>query len=80
VHDKLFATAGGDDDLYLTVKATPEDANVLTGMDGIERAAYIGRYGWIRVRVQDEASLSLARDLIAASYELVSAKAPRRRR
>lgn len=77
VREKIFAFTGGDDDLNVTVKATQDDAEVLTQMEGIQRAAYIGRHGWISVRVHDDGTESLIRELIAASYELV---APKRKR
>jgi predicted DNA-binding protein (MmcQ/YjbR family) len=80
IRAKLFATVGGMDGFGVTVKASPDDAEALTQMDGIERAAYIGRYGWITLSVRDEASLALARDLIAESYAIVNAKAPHPRK
>lgn len=74
VRDKIFAFTGGDDDLNVTVKATQDDAEVLTQMEGIRRAAYIGRHGWISVRVNGAGTEALVRELIAASYELVAPK------
>lgn len=75
IEKKMFATLGGDgDSLGMTVKATPEDASVLTQMPHIAPSAYIGRYGWVRITISDEATLDQAKDLIATSYALVAPK------
>src|SRR5262245_26101823 len=70
---KIFASfhqpEGGD--LRVGLKATLEDQAALVLMPGIERAAYIGRHGWITATVSDEASFELVRDLTLASYALV---------
>ena len=75
---RMFAALGLTGDLAgLTVKATPADAEVLCQLPHIERARYVGKYGWVSITISDEATLDHARELIAASYALV---APRRRR
>jgi predicted DNA-binding protein (MmcQ/YjbR family) len=75
--NKMFAAIGGRAGLHLTVKATPADAEVLVQLPGIEKAAYIGRWGWVTLTIMDAATWSQARELIAQSYALV---APKRRR
>ena len=78
VGKKVFAFTGASaDSAGATVKATQEDAEALTLLPNIKRAAYIGRHGWIHVEIHGEDELPFLKDLIAASYELV---APKRRR
>jgi predicted DNA-binding protein (MmcQ/YjbR family) len=72
---KLFAAIGGEP-IALTVKATPEDADVLVQLPHISVARYIGRWGWVTVEVSDAATFEHAKELIEASYALV---APKRR-
>jgi predicted DNA-binding protein (MmcQ/YjbR family) len=76
VGKKMFAAMGGDP-LSVTVKATPDDAGVLTQLPNITRARYVGQHGWVTIEVVDDAALDMTRDLISASYALI---APKRRR
>jgi predicted DNA-binding protein (MmcQ/YjbR family) len=71
VGTKLFAGVGHDAPLTVTVKATPEDAEELIEFPHITTAPYVGRYGWVSVAIQDEATLDQALALIEMSYELV---------
>jgi predicted DNA-binding protein (MmcQ/YjbR family) len=77
VGKKVFAFMGANGAMAgVTVKATKEDAEVLTQLPNISRARYVGQHGWVSMEIRDEQQLALARDLIAASYALV---APKRR-
>ena len=72
---KMFAALGSmDGAAMVTLKATPADADFLTQLPHIQRAAYVGRYGWVTVTISDAETLAHAKDLIAASYELVAPK------
>ncbi len=43
---------------------------------GIERAAYVGRFGWVTIAVTSARTLKLALAFIRESYELVAKKRP----
>lgn len=71
---KLFVITGDEEPLRVTLKATPEEVDGLLTLPFIERAAYVGRYGWITLTISDEEQLDLALDLIDTSYTLVRGK------
>jgi len=77
VKGKLFA-AGGDKSARFTVKNTPDKQSVLTMHPQISVAAYVGRYGWVTIEVNERETLELAKDLIDESYELVTRRASKR--
>lgn len=78
VGKKIFSTLHGEAaGVSCTLKAQPVDADFLIDLPHIERAPYIGRYGWVTVHVTDDATLEHARDLIAISYGLVVGKKKR---
>jgi predicted DNA-binding protein (MmcQ/YjbR family) len=68
---KMFAGTGPHLPVAVTVKATPEDAGVLTQLPHISRAKYVGKYGWVSVVVEDDAAMDQLRELIVTSYEMV---------
>lgn len=74
IKGKLFAAMGRSLPLRVTVKADPTDAHSLVQRQGIERAAYVGRYGWVTVTVEDTDTLNLTLGLIEVSYGLVRGK------
>jgi len=77
VSGRVFAFLGGLDRGGVTVKVPPEELDVLLEHPRIERARYVGRFGWVSVTVADDETLDLVRGLIDDSYELISN--PRRR-
>src|SRR5438309_11924715 len=70
---KMFA-CGGDGSNLVCVKSTLEKQAVLIQHPHIERASYVGRYGWVNITVADEEVWELARDLIDESYDAVKSK------
>lgn len=71
VGGKLFAI-GGKGSRRVTVKSTPDKQAALIQLDGVEKAAYVGRFGWVSVEIRDGALLDLAKALIDESYRLVA--------
>lgn len=70
VNGKGFAF-GGEGSNRLTVKSTIEKQGALTMHPNIEKAAYVGRFGWITIMVVDKEVLGLTKDLIDESYDMV---------
>jgi predicted DNA-binding protein (MmcQ/YjbR family) len=73
INSKMFA-CGGQGHNTFTVKSTPDEQAVLIQHQAVEKAAYVGRYGWVTVTVSDEETLNMAEDLIDESYGLITAK------
>jgi predicted DNA-binding protein (MmcQ/YjbR family) len=61
----------------VSVKVPPEDVEPLLQLPYIARSHYIGRYGWLTIRVEDDEALELALGMIDDSYEI---RAPKRLR
>ena len=61
----------------VTVKTSVENQAALVQLPNIKIAAYVGRYGWVSVNIDDEQTLELALDLIDESYGRV-AKPPKK--
>ena len=62
----------------ITFKTTPEKILELLEIEGVERAAYVGRYNWVSLQRFDVLPWTELKDLIRQSYELVVAKAPKK--
>lgn len=78
---KIFALVALDvaSPQRITLKSTPEKVIELLEIDGIERAAYVGRYNWIALLRLDVMPWSELKQLIRESYELVAAKYPKKK-
>ncbi|HZU42775.1 MAG TPA: MmcQ/YjbR family DNA-binding protein [Terriglobales bacterium] len=81
IRGKIFASVPLDVDARarITLKSTPEKVAELLEIEGIERAAYVGRYNWVSLERFDVVPWSELKELIRESYELVAAKAPRKK-
>jgi predicted DNA-binding protein (MmcQ/YjbR family) len=62
----------------LCCKCTPEDFAELVEQKGISPAPYVGRYKWVLLESLEVLSGREVEELIRKSYELVSAKLPKR--
>ena len=75
---KMFCVTGADSIAGgLSVKCTPERFSELIEREGIDPAAYVGRYKWIRISDLDAVSNNELKELIATSYQLVHDKLPK---
>jgi predicted DNA-binding protein (MmcQ/YjbR family) len=79
IKGKVFVFLGHPESerVGLTVKAPPDELEPLLMLPFVERARYVGRFGWVSVRVEDDEALELALELIDDSYDLI---APKRKR
>lgn len=77
VGKKMFCVTGADSvQSGMSVKCTPEKFNELIEREGIDPAAYVGRYKWVRIEDLDAVTPDELKSLIATSYQLVFDKLP----
>jgi predicted DNA-binding protein (MmcQ/YjbR family) len=77
VGGKIF-TIVGLDSLRLCFKCTPDSFPELVEREDIRPAPYVGRYKWVMLDRLDALADPELRELIAKSYEMVAAKAPKK--
>lgn len=78
VGEKMFCVTGADSIVGgLSVKCTPEKFAELIEREGIDPAAYVGRYKWVRISDLNAVSNGELQDLISTSYQLVRDKLPK---
>jgi len=75
---KIFAIIGLDNP-RLCFKCTPEIFAELIEREDIHPAPYVGRYKWVMLDRIDAVRWDELRELIRQSYEMVAAKAPKKR-
>lgn len=73
VGGKLFGIGGAGSN-RLTLKSTMDKQAALIQHPNIEKAAYVGRFGWVTISVTDRETMELAEDLIDESYDLIAKK------
>ena len=77
VGEKMFCVTGADSIAGgLSLKCTPEKFEELIEREGIDPAAYVGRYKWVRIAELDAVSPRELQELIKTSYQLVFDKLP----
>jgi predicted DNA-binding protein (MmcQ/YjbR family) len=81
VRGKIFAIADLSQGKLtpLTLKSAPEQFHELLEIEGIFQAPYVGRYKWILLEHSNVLPSDELEDLIRQSYDLVVAKAPRKK-
>src|ERR1700683_5532702 len=75
---KIFAIAGLDNP-RLCFKCTAETFAELIEREDIHPAPYVGRYKWVMLDRLDAVRWDELRELIRQSYEMVAAKAPKKK-
>jgi predicted DNA-binding protein (MmcQ/YjbR family) len=76
---KIFAIVGLDHP-RLCFKCTPEGFAELVEREDIRPAPYVGRYKWVMLDRLDAVGWTELQELIRRSYEMVAAKAPKKKR
>ena len=72
VGEKMFCVTGADSSSGgMSIKCTPEEFEELIEREGIDPAAYVGRYKWVHIHDLDAVTPAELRDLIKTSYQLV---------
>jgi predicted DNA-binding protein (MmcQ/YjbR family) len=69
-----YGSAGG-----VTVKPPADEREGLLELPYVNKARYIGRYGWVDVRVDDDESLRLAKELIDDTYDQIASRGKSKR-
>lgn len=76
VKDKIFASAGGEGGVWsLGMKTTHEmQAGLVESDPRFTVAAYVGKHGWISMRVDDDIDWNQVRALVIESYRMIAPK------
>lgn len=74
---KMFCVTGADSAASgMSIKCTPETFDGLIEREGIDPAAYVGRYRWVRISDYNALTANELKELIKTSYQLVFDKLP----
>jgi len=79
IRGKIFA-GSSDGSNRVSVKATLEEQARLIQHPAIDKAHYVGRYGWVTIAIDDEKTARLALELIDESYARVAPRPGKARR
>jgi predicted DNA-binding protein (MmcQ/YjbR family) len=81
VRGKLFATVHLAEGKLAPVvlKSAPEKFHELVEIEGISPAPYVGRYKWVLLAHSNVLPLGELKALIRQSYDMVAAKAPKKK-
>lgn len=79
VGGKMFCVTGVDSIAGgISIKCTPVKFEELIERQGIDPAAYVGRYKWVHISELNVVSPAELKDLISTSYRLVRDKLPKK--
>jgi predicted DNA-binding protein (MmcQ/YjbR family) len=81
VRGRIFTGVGLSDGRFprVTLKCSSETIHERLEIEGIVRAPYVGRYDWIQLADSNVLPADDLESLIRQSYDLVAAKAPKKR-
>ncbi len=81
VRGKIFTGVALSDGRFprITLKCAPETFHELLEIEGISPAPYVGRYKWVTLANSNVLPSDELESLIRKSYELVAAKAPKKK-
>lgn len=75
VKGKVFAFTSGDVPVIgISAKPLPENRELFLQLPGVSVAQYVGRFGWLSMKIEDQARLDTAKDMIAESYAVITRK------
>ncbi len=75
---KMFCVTGVDSmSGGVSMKCTPEKFAELIEREGIDPAAYVGRYKWVHISDLNSVTPAELKELIGISYQLVRDKLPK---
>jgi predicted DNA-binding protein (MmcQ/YjbR family) len=77
VRDKIFASIGGENGLWEAgMKTTNEMQGLLVASDPrFKIAPYVGKHGWVHMRVDETTDWNEVRALVVGSYRMIAPKA-----
>ena len=74
---KMFVVTSADSSSGgISLKCMPEKFDELVEREGVDPAAYVGRYKWVHIKTPDLLAPDELKGLIGKSYELVFDKLP----
>ena len=81
VRGKIFTGMALSDGRFprITLKCAPETFHELLEIEGISPAPYVGRYKWVTLANSNVLPANELETLIRQSYNLVAAKAPKKK-
>ena len=76
VRDKIFASCGGENGVWsLGMKTTHEmQAGLVMSDPRFSIAPYVGKHGWVHMRVDDTIDWGEVRALVVGSYRMIAPK------
>lgn len=65
---RMFAMMGDGPPVRISLKLTKEEREIALTLPFVSEAKYVGRYGWVTARIDDEHCLDAALEWLRESY------------